>query len=45
MVPIPIDPMTGKPFSYHREGETAVLSGPPPRPNQPGLTYRITLRK
>jgi hypothetical protein len=45
IVPIPIDPMTGKPFAYHREGATAVLSGPPPQPKQPGLTYRITLRK
>jgi hypothetical protein len=44
-VPIPLDPMTGKPFAYHLEGATAVLSGPPPQPKQPSLTYRITLRK
>jgi hypothetical protein len=43
-VPIPLDPMTGKPFAYQREGETAVLSGPPPVPGQP-FTYRIRLRK
>jgi hypothetical protein len=43
-VPIPLDPMTGKPFAYHLEGATAVLSGPPPVPGQP-FTYRITLRK
>jgi hypothetical protein len=44
-VPIPTDPMTGQPFAYHLEGATAVLSAPPPQPKQPGLTYRITLRK
>jgi hypothetical protein len=45
LVPIPLDPMTGKPFAYHRDGETATLSGPPPLPEQPGLTYRLTLKK
>ena len=47
LVPIPLDPITGKAFSYTRTGagETATLSAPPPRSGQPGLTYRITLRK
>ncbi len=45
LVPIPLDPVTGKAFSYSRAGETATLSAPPPRSGQPGLTYRITLRK
>ena len=30
LVPIPLDPVTGKPFSYTKAGETATLSGPPP---------------
>ena len=45
LVPIPLDPMTAKPFAYHRDGETATLSSPPPVPDRPGLTYRITLKK
>ncbi|HVT29179.1 MAG TPA: hypothetical protein VHE81_14280, partial [Lacipirellulaceae bacterium] len=27
-VPIPIDPVTEKPFEYHRDGERATLRGP-----------------
>jgi hypothetical protein len=45
LVPIPLDPTTGKPFTYNRVGETATLSAPPPAPGQPALTYRITLKK
>jgi hypothetical protein len=44
IVPVPLDPVTGKPFTYRREGETAVLIGPDSVP-QTVLTYRITLRK
>ena len=43
-VPIPINPVTGKPFPYRLEGATAVLDadgGPPNRPQQ----YRITVAK
>jgi hypothetical protein len=29
-VPIPADPMTGKPFTYHADGDTATLYAPPP---------------
>ncbi|MDB5293531.1 MAG: hypothetical protein JWL69_4772 [Phycisphaerales bacterium] len=32
-LPIPLDPVTGKPFGYERAGQTAVLTAPPP----PGL--------
>jgi hypothetical protein len=45
LVPLPLDPMTGKPFEYNLVGDTATLSGPPPSPDQPGFTYRITLKK
>jgi hypothetical protein len=47
LVSIPLDPVTGKAFSYTRTGagETATLSAPPPSSGQPGLTYHITLRK
>jgi hypothetical protein len=44
IVPVPVDPMTGKAFTYRREGGTAILVGPDPAP-QMVLTYRITLRK
>jgi hypothetical protein len=42
-VPVPDDPMTGKPFPYRREGESAVLTGPASPPFR--LVYRITIRK
>ena len=44
LVPIPVDPVNGAPFWYTRDGDTATITGPPPRPNQP-FTYRITLKK
>jgi hypothetical protein len=48
-VPIPTDPMTGKPFEYEVKGDKAKLSAPlPPGPKpQPGflLTYELTLRR
>ncbi len=46
-VPVPTDPMTGKPFEYKAEGNRATLFGPPP----PGggaiysLRYEITLER
>jgi hypothetical protein len=42
-VPVPGDPMTGKPFEYRREGEAAVLTGQAPPVFR--LVYRITVRK
>lgn len=30
-VPIPLDPMTGKPFLYEKNGQTVVLKTPPPQ--------------
>ena len=48
-VPLPADPVTGKPFAYRRDGATATLSGPAPAGQEPNLsnsiTYEITLKK
>jgi hypothetical protein len=44
IVPIPLDPMTGRPFRYRCEGETAILVGPESEPKWV-LTYRITLHR
>ncbi|HET6884510.1 MAG TPA: hypothetical protein VFI31_30430 [Pirellulales bacterium] len=48
-VPLPIDPLTGRPFSYERSGETAHLRASPPKSHEddPAFThhYEITLRK
>lgn len=42
-VPVPLNPLTGEPFVYRREGEAAVLEMP--APNQPALfSWRIELR-
>jgi hypothetical protein len=46
-VPVPIDPVTGQAFTYHKTGETAVLESPPPPGRTPrdfGLRYEITIR-
>jgi hypothetical protein len=48
-VPVPDDPMTGKPFEYKLAGERATLHGPPP-PGDPrgaafALTYELTLQR
>jgi hypothetical protein len=45
IVPIPIDPYTGKPFRFEATGESAELAGEVPGSPVFGLTYRITLRK
>jgi hypothetical protein len=48
-VPIPTDPMTGKPFEYHVADGQATLAGPPPGHEPPhagnSLRYEITLRR
>ena len=44
-VPVPDDPATGKPFEYHRDGNSATLSGPQAGlPPPPWPSYRITIR-
>jgi hypothetical protein len=45
--PAPLNPVTGKPFSYQRQGATAVLESPPlgnQSPRVSGLRYEIKLR-
>jgi hypothetical protein len=48
-VPIPGDPITGKPFEYRVNGDTFTLSAGPPAGEAPTpytvLTYEVTLRK
>ncbi len=45
IVPVPIDPVTGKPFEYRVEGDTAILTAPPGGPTAPGIDHRISIRK
>lgn len=47
IVPVPNDPGVGRPFEYHRDGQTATLiSRIPDQPLQTtGLRYRVTMRK
>lgn len=48
-VPVPADPMTGKPFDYKADGDSATITGaapggePTPSPNT--LIYELKLRK
>jgi hypothetical protein len=49
-VPIPLDPMTGKAFTYRVNGERATLYAPPPAgeqaiPNYNMLKYELTFRR
>jgi hypothetical protein len=48
-VPIPIDPMTGKAFTYRVTDEQATLIAPPPQGEKPypgnSLHYELTLRR
>jgi hypothetical protein len=48
-VPVPADPMTGKPFEYRREGGKATLHAPPPdgdkEDNLSTFTYELTLTR
>ena len=45
VVPIPPDPVTGKPFEYRLDGDTAVLVGPGDRIAPPWIHYRGAFRK
>jgi hypothetical protein len=40
-LPLPVDPFTGKPFVYRREGPIAHLSGRPPRGEEKNPVYNI----
>jgi hypothetical protein len=44
-VPVPADPMTGRPFKYRLEGETAVLETPQPGNRWETRRYVIRMRK
>lgn len=48
-VPLPDDPMTGRPFAYELSGETAHLRAAPPKSHESepvfNLHYEVTLRK
>ncbi|MBN2292909.1 MAG: hypothetical protein JXM70_10820 [Pirellulales bacterium] len=41
VVPLPIDPMTGKPFAYELKGDTATINAPAP----PGVTGKNIHKK
>lgn len=47
--PVPVDPLTGKPFTYRAEGDRATLSGPPPEDEPPGphntIRYELTIKR
>lgn len=47
IVPVPLDPGTGKPFEYQRDGQTAILISRIPGEDldKTGLRYRLTVRK
>jgi hypothetical protein len=40
-VPLPLDARLGKPFQYRQEGNKAILTGPTPRDEMPGLNTSI----
>ena len=48
-VSVPMCPVTGRPFLYHRTGDSsATLTAPPARklaPSIPPLSYELTLRR
>jgi hypothetical protein len=44
-VPIPLNPMTGKPFPYRLEGKTAVLDADGSLTNVPRPQYRVVVAK
>jgi hypothetical protein len=48
-VPLPDDPLTGKPFRYELAGDTAHLRGQPPAGEEANadfnVHYEVTLRK
>jgi hypothetical protein len=47
LVPVPNDPMSGRPFQYRRNGQTATLISlvPGEKSESSGVRYRVTLRK
>jgi hypothetical protein len=45
MVPVPPDPMTGMPFQYDSDGQTARLITEGPAPSRLRVAYRIVPRR
>ncbi len=45
VVPVPNDPATGRAFGFRRDGDVVVLEAPGLTAGQPGVSYRISLRK
>jgi hypothetical protein len=48
-VPLPVDPITGKPFAYRVEGGKAIVRGSPPRGQEKSagfnVQYEVSIRK
>jgi hypothetical protein len=46
IVPVPEDPVTGRPFTYQLEGRTFRLTAATPQGSRPtdGVVYRVTVR-
>ena len=43
-VPVPVDPLTNRPFAYSVENDAAILSAPLRSGNAPGLSYHLSIR-
>jgi hypothetical protein len=43
--PVPENPLTGRPFEYHLDGDTATLADTQAPPELPTLTYTVKIRK
>jgi len=48
-VPVPADPLTGKPFDYKADGDQATLTARPPAGQQPNpgnmIVYQLTIKR
>ena len=44
-VPLPMDPVSGKPFAYERGSWTAQLEGSPLEPAEDGVRYEVMVEK
>jgi hypothetical protein len=40
-VPLPVDPVTGKPFLYEVSGGTALIKGSPPKGEEQNAAYNV----
>jgi hypothetical protein len=45
IVPIPLDPLTGEPFEYTQDGESATVVTEGPSPARLKVAYRIAPRR